>query len=268
MSRVAQTGPAALTPPTHYRDFETRLADPPAPDSFSERELEGLPEPVRRFLTMSIAPGAPLARSARFRMRGSIKLGKRWMPFRARQVLAPHHGLVWAARVGGGLAGSDRYADGQGSMDWRILGLVRVVHAEGPDTSRSTAGRVGAEAVWVPTTLLPRFGVTWSATDPHHVAATYLLDETELKVRYVLADDGRVRSVTLERWADPDNTGTYGYHPFGFEVTGHTSFDGVTIANAGRGGWFFGTDRWADGEFMRYEITDYRLVTEDTRRPL
>jgi hypothetical protein len=153
-------------------------------------------------------------------------------------------------------------------MDWRILGLVRVVHAEGPDTSRSTAGRVGAEAVWVPTTLLPRFSVTWSATDPHHIAATYLLDETELKLRYVLADDGRVRSVTLERWADPDNTGTYGYHPFGFEVTGHTSFDGVTIPSAGRGGWFFGTDRWADGEFMRYEITDYRLVTEDTRRPL
>jgi hypothetical protein len=58
------------------------------------------------------------------------------------------------------------------------------------------------------------------------------------------------------------------YHPFGFEVTGHTTFDGVTITSAGRGGWFFGTDRWADGEFMRYEITDYRLVTEDARRPL
>jgi hypothetical protein len=153
-------------------------------------------------------------------------------------------------------------------MDWRILGLVRVVHAEGPDISRSTAGRVGAEAVWVPTTLLPRFGVTWSATDPHHIAATYFLDETKLELRYVLADDGQVRSVALERWADPDNTGTYGYHPFGFEVTSHASFDGVTITSAGRGGWFFGTERWAEGEFMRYQITDYRLVTEDTRRPL
>jgi hypothetical protein len=118
------------------------------------------------------------------------------------------------------------------------------------------------------TTLLPRFGVTWSATDPHHIAATYFLDETKLELRYVLADDGQVRSVALERWADPDNTGTYGYHPFGFEVTGHASFDGVTITSAGRGGWFFGTERWAEGEFMRYQITDYRLVTEDTSRPL
>jgi hypothetical protein len=113
------------------------------------------------------------------------------------------------------------------------------------------------EAVWVPTTLLPRFGVTWSATDPHHIAATYFLDETKLELRYVLADDGQVRSVALERWADPHNTGTYGYHPFGFDVTSHASFDGVTITSAGRGGWFFGKERWAEGGV--HALPDHRL---------
>jgi hypothetical protein len=78
-------------------------------------------------------------------------------------------------------------------------------------------------------------------------------------------DDARVRSVVFDRWGDPDNTGTWGHHPFGFEVTGFSTFDGVTIPSAGRAGWFYGTDRWDEGEFFRAEITDYHLVTEASR---
>jgi hypothetical protein len=209
---------------------------------------------------VAITPGTPLAQAARFRMRGSIKVGKRWLPFRAREVLAPHHGFVWAARAGGVVVGSDRYADGLGVMDWKLLGLLRVAHADGPDASRSAAGRAGAEAVWVPTALLPRFGVVWIATDRHHLTAIYRLDETELEVNYLIGDDGQVRSVVFDRWGDPDNSGTWKQHPFGFEATGSATFDGVTIPSAGRAGWFYGTGRWSDGEFFRSEITTYQLV--------
>jgi hypothetical protein len=104
-------------------ELEARLVQPRAPGSFAEGELEGLPDPVRRYQRASIPPGTPLAQSARFRMRGSIRLGKLWIPFRARQILAPLHGFVWAARAGGVIVGSDRYVDGQGrwtgsSSDW------------------------------------------------------------------------------------------------------------------------------------------------------
>jgi hypothetical protein len=243
-------------------DFETRLADPPDPGSFSEKDLEGLPDPVRRYLAGSIAPGTPLARAARFRMRGSIRLGGRWIGFRAREILAPHHGFLWAARAGGVIAGFDRYADGRGTMDWKLLGLVRVAHADGPDVARSAAGRVGAEAVWLPTAVLPRFGVNWAATDAHHVVASYRLDDTELELQLELDDDARLCSVVLERWGDTDASGRWGYHRFGFEATGYARFAGVTIASAGRAGWHLGTDRWSEGEFVRYQISDYRLVSE------
>jgi hypothetical protein len=114
-------------------EFEALLADLAAPGSFSGNELDGLPDPVRRFFGASIASGAPLARSARFAMRGSIKLGSRWLPFRGHEVLSPHRGLVWAVRTGGVISGSDRYLTGHGSMDWKPFGLVRAVHATGPD---------------------------------------------------------------------------------------------------------------------------------------
>ena len=85
-------------------DWEARLLDDPAPVAFSSAELNGLPEPVRRHLAGAIAPGTPLVRMARFTMRGSIRLG-RWLPFRAEQVLNPHEGFVWLARVAGVIAG-------------------------------------------------------------------------------------------------------------------------------------------------------------------
>jgi hypothetical protein len=37
-------------------------------------------------------------------------------------------------------------------------------------------------------------------------------------------------------------------------VTAHARSDGLTIPRAGRLGWFYGTDRWNDGEFFRYQI--------------
>jgi hypothetical protein len=140
-------------------------------------------------------------------MRGSIKLGRSWIPFRARQILAPLHGFAWAARVAGVLVGSDRYAGGSGAIEWKLLGLVGVMRAEGPDVSISSAGRAGAEAVWVPTAVLPRFGVTWTATDIQHATASYRLDDTELELPYTLDDDARVKSIALDRWGDPETTG-------------------------------------------------------------
>lgn len=194
-------------------------------------------------------------------MRGSIKLGRWWVPFRARQVVAPLHGLVWAARAGGVVVGSDRYDAGRGAMEWKLLGMIPLIRAEGPDLTRSTAGRAAAEAVWVPTALLPRFGVAWRASDEHHVSASYRLGGLAVDLEYVLDDEGRARSVALERWGDAESSGAFGPHRFGHEAIRYSTFDGVTVPSAGRAGWFYGTDRWREGEFFRYEFTGYHLVT-------
>ena len=87
-------------------------------------------------------------------MRGQIKIG-RWVPFRAQEVLTPTRGFVWRARAAGLIVGSDHYVNGHGGMDWKLAALLRVIHAEGPDVSRATAERAGAEAFWLSTALLP-----------------------------------------------------------------------------------------------------------------
>ena len=199
-------------------DWEARLLDEPAPGVFTNADLTGLPEPVRRHLARTIAVGTPLTCCARLAMRGSIKLG-RWLPFRARQALNPHEGFVWAARVAGVIVGSDHYVDGAGGMKWKVAGLVTVAHEAGPDVSRSAAGRGGAEAVWLPTALLPRFGVRWSAHDDTHITAHHHLGDIPIDVHYTLDPEGRITSFVFDRWGDPDSTGRWAWYPFGGEIT-------------------------------------------------
>jgi hypothetical protein len=187
------------------RQLEATLVEEPAPGAFSDAELLGLPEPVQRHLRAVIAPGTPLARSARLEMRGQIKIGC-WVPFRAHETLTPRRGFVWQARAAGLIVGYDHYVDGPGGMDWKLAGLVRVAHADGPDVSRAAAERAGGEAFWLPTSLLPRFDVECFARDDAN-------------------------------------------------ITAHRTFDGMTIPSAGTFGWFYGTNRWSEGEFFRYEIT-------------
>jgi len=220
---------------------------------FTEGELERLSQPVQRMFRASIAPGTPLAASARITMRGRIKLRK-WTSFSGSEVIAPHAGFVWAVRAGL-ISGYDRYVDGAGEMRWKLLGLVRVMHVAGPDVSRSAAGRVAGEAAWLPTALLPRFGVHWDAADDDHLTARVQLDSYELEFHYLLDGAGRIQTCWFNRWGDPDNTGSHALHPFAMEATAHREFQGLTIPSAGRAGWHYGTDRWKDGVFFEYEIT-------------
>ena len=238
---------------TRATNPEARLLRPAEPGRFDPDELEGLPEPVRRYQGQAIAPGTALATSARLGMRGRIRVG-RWLPFRARQVLAPHRGFVWTARAAGLIAGVDRYLDGAGLLDWKLAGLVTVAHGEGPDVTRSAAARAGAEGIWLPTALLPRFGVRWSAPASDRVTAAFAVGETPLELELRLDGAGRIVSLQFDRWGDPGD-GRFGWHRFGGEITGYAGFAGLTIPSAGRLGWFHGSDRWEQGEFFRYRIT-------------
>lgn len=238
-----------------------RLVEP-AVGVYSDEELDGLPVPVRRYLGNAVASGTPLARTARIRMRGHIKIGSRWIPFRGRELLTPHRGFLWTARAAGVITGSDHYIDGRGALHWNLAGLVTVMHQDGSDTSRSAAERAAAEAIWIPTTLLPRFDVEWETDDEGGISARYHVDDKPVHVHFQLTSAGQIRSVVFDRWGDPDNTGIPGLHTFGGEFASHRTFDGVTIPDTGRLGWQYGTERWAYGEFFRYEITGLELVPD------
>ncbi|QXJ20953.1 hypothetical protein AGRA3207_001755 [Actinomadura graeca] len=236
------------------RDW-AELAAPSGPAAPFEPEMtHGLPGPARRWLNHAIRPGTPLCGSVRLRMHGRIRLGS-WWPFRADQILRPPSGFIWAAtaRMAGlPVRGFDRYSGGNAEMRWRLLGAVPVMSATGPDVSLSAAGRLASEIVLVPAAALSP-AVTWEDVDDEHVIARVGVAGEGHPVTLAVAPSGALTSVTLPRWGDPGK-GPFGRHVFGVEVRREATFGGYTVPAGVRAGWWYGTERWADGEFIRFTV--------------
>ena len=216
--------------------------------------VRSLPDPARRWLTHSIAPGTPLWSSAELTMRGEIRIG-RWRPFTARQILVPSAGYIWGARCnlwGLPVTGYDRLTAGTGEMRWRLAGMIPIMSASGRDVTRSAAGRLAGEGVLVPTA----FGqATWTEGNDSGVAiATWKTDSGTECAELHVAADGHLTEVTVNRWGNPDG-GPYGRYPFGVSVEAEATFAGVTIPAELRAGWWCGTSGQDSGEFFRARIT-------------
>lgn len=239
-----------------------RLRLQAVPGEFGESELVGLAEPVARYFRAAIAPGAPMARAADIDMNGRLRLNGRWLPMRAREVLAPHAGFLWRARIAGVISGFDRCVDGRGEMSWKLLGLAPVARAEGPDIARSSAARAAGESVWLPSSLLPRFGVRWEAESEWDLTARFSIVDVEMALRLRIDDAGLVQRARFKRWGDPDETGEWTCHEFGMVASESRPFGPFTVPAVVRVGWFPGTDRWSEGEFFRCEITALTPVVD------
>jgi hypothetical protein len=232
-------------------------ATPSGTRTFQPEQVAGLPEAARRYLTHAIAPGTRLASAVRLRMHGQIKL-KRWLPFRAEQVLCGPRGMLWKATVhmaGLPIRGFDRLLNGEGAMQWKLCGLVPVMAASGPDITRSAAGRVKAECVWLPSALCGE-DVSWTAPQSSRPHARFTVPEDTAELELALNDTGRLMAVKLPRWGNPEGAAFHTVD-FGGAAEEEKTFGGYTIPTRLRVGWYFETPRFeADGEFFRVTIDE------------
>jgi len=203
---------------------------------FDPQSLASLPEPAQRYLRHAIAPGTPLAASVVVQMEGRIGLepGGDKLPFRAEQILAVPNGLIWKASVGDGavrISGDDRYAAGEGGMRWYLWHVVPVMSADGPDVSRSAAGRVALEAAaMLPSALVADTGVLWQAVDERSARVRVRVGSEESSVLVVVAPGGQLERVEMMRWDSEGMGGRPGYVLWVAEMLdGEQSFGGYTL---------------------------------------
>lgn len=225
--------------------------------TFDPAQVAAMPPAARRYLLHALAPGTPLPTAVRMTMRGTIRLGGAWHPFTAEQVSRWGRGFVWRARArmrGLPVTGFDRLVDGVALARWRLLGVFTVMREEGPDTVRSAAGRVNAEAIWLPSMLLePEVELLPGTEDRVEGIVRAHGDDTPIWMD--LAADGSVTAAGMDRWGNPDRDG-YRRSRFGGIIEADRTFGGITMPTRVQMGWHFGFDRFAlDGEFFRAEIT-------------
>jgi hypothetical protein len=206
---------------------------------------ETLEEPVRRYFAHALGADARRARGVRLEMKGRIKVGT-WLAFSALQE-SDGRSFVWRARVGARrttlFTVVDRFAAGVGTTEGRLFGRRRVLHAEGPDTSRSAAGRAALEAVFAPMSLLPSRGVTWRAEDATLIVARVDVPPERPELRLAIDRDGALRSASALRWGNVGQR-RFGYIPCGCRVRAERRFGDVVVPSSVEVGWWFGTPRY------------------------
>lgn len=238
------------------------------PEVFDPATVNGLPTPAARWLNRAIPAGAPLHRVVELDMTGRIRLGNRWLPFTAKQILRAEVGFVWEAVVGGRLlrfVGADLLGPDGARMEFRLHRVVPVARASGPDTARSAAGRLAAETVaWLPAGVTPQLGATWTPLDEHRAVAAIATPGGPVDVTVTVGDDGRLSAITLQRWNDAARPPAL--QAFGADITAEAiTSDGVRIAAGGSVGWGHGTAGWAEGRFFEFALGP-TIAEEHSRR--
>jgi uncharacterized protein DUF6544 len=241
---------------------------PSATGVLKNPKLITIPEPARRYLQHAIAHVTPLASAVRLKMHGEIEVG-RWLPFTAEQVIHAERGFVWkaTAHLAGVpvLRGFDRLVADKGEMRWHLFGVIPIIFASGPGITRSAAGRMQAESMWLPSVFV-HAATTWNASDSRHATIMFGARPDAHPIEFEIDETGRLHELRMRRWGNPGG-GPFRFENFGVVMAAERTFGGYTIPSQIRGGWYFGSPRFdSDGEFFRATITT-RLTAEGEHRP-
>jgi hypothetical protein len=194
----------------HWRETSDRLVDtlvqtaPERAEAVSFDDLDRLPRPVSRYLRAVLREGEPLVRLARFTQTGTLCTNEskdKWSPFEARQIATPTlPGFVWDAKIR--LAPlihvqvRDAYVGGTASGQVSLLSVIPLDRAEGgAELNAGALHRFLAEAVWYPTALLPRPGLSWTPIDEHRALATLADHGTTVSLEFRFNDADEVSAV-------------------------------------------------------------------------
>ncbi len=220
--------------------------------------LQSLPPPVIRYFRYALTDGQPMIREARFRQAGVLRTtttSETWLSFVANHLTVPSApGFLWNARiampVGMHLRVLDSYMDGVGAGRVSFMSaFVAATESGMPELDAGALHRYLAEAVWVPTALLPQSGVSWAPIDDRTALATLTDRGTSVSLEFRFGDKGEVTGIyTPVRFGHFD--GAYRKAPWEGRFRDYIEHAGMRIPRHGEVGW--------------YENGELRIVWEGT----
>jgi hypothetical protein len=214
------------------------------PQTYDQKEIEGLPDPVQRFFKTVLQDGQAIVAAVKLSQQGEFNLNEtkaKWNPFTATQLVTTQRlGFDWDARiqVAPGLNAfvHDTYLLGEGSLHASLLGLFTVAKMHGtPENNQGELLRFFAEATWYPTALLPSQGVRWEAIDDTSARATLTDGATTVSLVFQFNAEGAIATMRAEaRYRDKLTA-----MPWGGRFWEYSVHNGMLIPLEGEVGWVY-----------------------------
>lgn len=228
------------------REMRSAAAGAPPLGRFFTDQIAQLPLPVRRYFSFALSPGQPLVVAAHAISRGEFRLRPEggWHSFTATQHYSTSpRAFVWDARIEMAplvsVQVADRYSDGEGDIHARAAGLIPVVDQHGtPELASGELLRYLAEAVMLPTALLPCSGVHWSAVDDNSSRATLTDHGNTVSAIFHFGLRGEIVRVSAQRHRDV--AGVMVLTPWVGQFREYRSIQGMMVPMVGDVAWILG----------------------------
>ena len=227
------------------------------PSVVVDANIAGLPAPVQRWLRNAGVVGKERPANVRLKQEGLFRQGEgqKWMPFRAEEYYTTDPpGFIWSAtmRVAPllSIVGRDKYHGGRGSMQFRLLSLIPVANASGPELDQGALLRYLNETMWFPAAALNPY-ITWEWIDSNSAQATMRYQGVQAAATFFFSDEGDLTNMVAQRyrlapegsvldtWSTP--LGEYG------------EFNGIRVPVAGEAVWNLAS---GDFSYIRLRLTE------------
>lgn len=258
--RRMSTGPASSRA-EFGRRAAVELARPRSDVVLTEEHLAHLPDPVAGYIRRSGALGMPMTSNFHARIHGRIRSGANspWMPFAGEQVntcteVPSRLFIITASMKGLPVDVFHSFVGESATMRAKLLSIVRVVDASGPEMNRSETVTILNDICLMAPAALVDDAFEWHALDDRtagvrytrlaeRVSATLHFDDDDRLVDFVSDDRFRSSSdgskFTLQRWSTP--------------VDRYRTLDGRRVMTYGEARWHA-----PEGEFsyLEFELDD------------
>ena len=224
----------------------------------TEAMLDGLPEPVQRYLRYTGVIGKPFVRTVQLRERGQMLLtsGRPWIPLKAQQWYAVQPpGFVWYCTLHIGpipiVRARDMYRTGAGHMLIKAASLVTVADAKGREIDQGEMVRYLSEMMWFPSAFLED-NVSFEAVDARSARVT-LTDRGRTATGTLFFDpDGSLTEFVAQRYAGSD------LETWSVPITAYGEFEGLKLPVRCKAVW-----KLADGDQEYIDVNIVELRYED-----
>jgi hypothetical protein len=227
------------------------------PEIFTEEDLTDLPVPVQNWLRQSGVIGREKIRVVRLKQEGKMKIkpdGK-WLSAEAEQYFTTAEpAFIWQVKVNlfpfVGFVGRDKYENGSGNMLIKLLSLIPVVNADGPEIDQATLLRYLGEMIWFPTAAVSDY-IDWEAVDDTSAQATMSYGGITASAVFEFNDQGEVVEFRCQRYYT--GSGESSLEDYIARVGGYREFAGRKIPARGEAVWQLESGEYS---YYQFEITE------------
>jgi hypothetical protein len=200
-----------------------------------EKDLETLPEPVRKYIRYTGSVGRPKLNNVFIRADGKIRSGPNdaWMNFKSEQYNffgdPSRFFYIKAFKAGMPAFGLHIYKQERATMQISLAGLLRIVNARGNEMNKGeTVTLLNDMCFMAPASLTDR-KIIWEEIDPLHIKAGFRNGQISVSAILTFNEEGRlIDFISNDRYETADGK-KYMNNPWRTPVKDYSTFNGYRL---------------------------------------